>query len=117
MRVESFRVGRDHVLGSGREGGREGESKRQRKSERARERVGRDHILDKLPTDRYGTCHKYMMGSAKHLSSEYGTYKTVKARCWPWLSGESPLSLLSCSLFARKRYGTCHSQSGGQQQM
>ena len=23
-------------------------------------------------------------------SSEYGTYKTVKARFWPWLSGKSP---------------------------
>ena len=24
------------------------------------------------------------------LSSEYGTYKTVNARFWPWLSGKSP---------------------------
>jgi len=31
-----------------------------------------------------------------------GTYKTVEARFWPWLSGESPHSVLSCSLFARK---------------
>jgi len=26
----------------------------------------------------------------KSLLSEYGTYKTVKARFWPWRSGESP---------------------------
>jgi len=24
------------------------------------------------------------------LSSEYGTYKTVTARCWPWLLGKGP---------------------------
>jgi len=37
------------------------------------------------------------------LSSESGTYKTVKTRFWPWLSGQSPLNLLSCSLLARHR--------------
>ena len=52
MRVQDFRVGWDHVLGSGREGGRERESKRRRKSEKARERVGRDHILDRLRAHR-----------------------------------------------------------------
>ena len=38
------------------------------------------------------------------VSSEYGTYKTVKARFWSWLAGKSPQNVLSCSLFARKRY-------------
>ena len=27
------------------------------------------------------------------LLSEFGTYETVKARFWPWLSGESPWNL------------------------
>jgi len=36
--------------------------------------------------------------SRKPLSIEYGTYKTVKARFWPWLVGKSPDNLLSCSL-------------------
>jgi len=27
------------------------------------------------------------------LSSEHGTYKTVKAIFWPWLSGKSPETL------------------------
>ena len=40
------------------------------------------------------------------MLSEHGTHKTVKARNWPWRSGESPQNLLSCSLFARKRWGT-----------
>ena len=34
---------------------------------------------------------------------ECGTNKTVQARCWPWLSGQSHRNLLRYSLFARKR--------------
>ena len=37
------------------------------------------------------------------LSSEYGTYKTVKTKFWTWLSNESPEKLLKYSLVARKR--------------
>ena len=37
------------------------------------------------------------------LPSEYGTYKTVKARFWSWLSGEGPRHISRCSLFARKQ--------------
>jgi len=32
------------------------------------------------------------------LSSEYGTYTTVKARFWAWLVGKSPEPFSSCSL-------------------
>jgi hypothetical protein len=32
------------------------------------------------------------------LSSKNGTYKTVKARLWHWLSGKRPYNLFSCSL-------------------
>jgi len=39
------------------------------------------------------------------MPSEYGTCRTVKVRIWPWLSGENPQNILSCSLFARQR--TC----------
>ena len=48
--------------------------------------------------------------SARHrpirspLPSEHGTYRTVTARLWPWLSGENPQNLLSCPLFARQRH-------------
>ena len=40
------------------------------------------------------------------LSSEHGTYTTVKARFWPWRFGESLESFASCSLesgHARRR--------------
>ena len=35
-------------------------------------------------------------------SSEYGMYKTVKTRFWPWLSSKRPQHFVMCSLFARK---------------
>ena len=35
----------------------------------------------------------------------YGTDKTVAARFWPWLSGQSLGNLSRFSLFARKRSG------------
>ena len=37
------------------------------------------------------------------MSSERGTYKTVKASFWPCLSGSIPSNLISCPIFARKR--------------
>jgi len=45
-------------------------------------------------------CGVYVGGG---LSSEHDTYKTVKAKFWPWLSGRSPSNLRSCSPFARRR--------------
>jgi len=33
-------------------------------------------------------------------ASEYGTYKTVEARLWPWLPGKSPENISSGSVFA-----------------
>ena len=36
------------------------------------------------------------------LSSEKGTYKTVQARSWPWLSGKSPDNRISCSVCTRR---------------
>jgi len=38
------------------------------------------------------------------LSSQSGTHKTVKPRCWPWLPGKGPQTLSKCWLFARERY-------------
>ena len=40
------------------------------------------------------------------MSSEYGTYTSVEARLWHWLSGKSPWQVLSCSFIARKRQGS-----------
>ena len=42
-------------------------------------------------------------------SSEYGTCKTVTARFWPWLSGQSPYNLSRHAIFARERQSTCRS--------
>ena len=36
----------------------------------------------------------------------HGTGQTVEARFWPWLSGQSPVNLSSCSIFARI-HGVC----------
>ena len=36
------------------------------------------------------------------MRSECGTRKTVKARFWPWLSGNMPARGSRCSLFARR---------------
>jgi len=41
--------------------------------------------------------------SALPLSREYGRYKTVKDRLWPWLSITIPSTLTSYSVFARER--------------
>ena len=35
-------------------------------------------------------------------SCQFGTCKTVTAGFWPWLPGESPYNVLSCSNFARQ---------------
>jgi len=43
------------------------------------------------------------MVSTIPLSSEYGTYKTIKAKFWPWLSKAPNLSSQKTALFAPKR--------------
>ena len=45
----------------------------------------------------------YRASTSRPLSSEHGTYKTVRARFCPWLSGGSARNILRSSLFARKR--------------
>ena len=37
------------------------------------------------------------------LSIEFGTFKTVRDRLRPWLSGKSPFNLSRCSFFSWKR--------------
>jgi len=39
---------------------------------------------------------------------EHGTHETVKARFWPWLSGNSPQNRVRCSLFARNLQASRH---------
>ena len=43
-------------------------------------------------------------GGVHPAAGNYGTYKTVKARFWPWLSGKGRQKLSRCSLFARMRF-------------
>jgi len=50
--------------------------------------------------------HEAMHAPRALLGPENGIYKTVKARIWPWLSGQSPGNLSSCSLFSRRRWGS-----------
>jgi len=47
-------------------------------------------------------------------SSEYGTYRTVKARFGPWLSGKSPRTRSNGSLFARPRPYNREFMDGGE---
>jgi len=59
--------------------------------------------------EREPALHRRVWGHAERatypLSSECGTYKTVRARFWLWLSCKSHLNVLSCCLLARKRVG------------
>jgi len=78
---------RRHRPLTARESERESEIKREREREREREGAFLPHIsATRKPKN-------------NPLSSEYGTYKTVKA----WLSGGNPQHLSRCSLFARER--------------
>ena len=48
------------------------------------------------------------------LAGELGTHKTVKARFWPWLSGENPQNMISVFFFDWKRSTQLHvSPHGG----
>ena len=53
------------------------------------------------PLDHRGIFARSIIG--KLLSSEHGTYKTVKARCWPRLSGKSSYICESCP-FSNRRW-------------
>ena len=47
-------------------------------------------------------CSEYYSGTPRS-AREHRTYKTVKARFWPWMSGKSPSNFSRCAPFARKR--------------
>ena len=58
-----------------------------------------------LPSE-YGTPSCPPPAANRHaltMPSEYGTFKTVKARFGPWLYGRSPQNVLGCTLLARRR--------------
>ena len=64
-----------------------------------------------LPHEKDGSEVRLHSSKSAHIrqsrsDSGLGTYKTVKAIFWPWLSDKSSLNVLRCSLFARKRLAT-----------
>ena len=48
------------------------------------------------------TCGRRCCTGVRRGLGEYGTYVSVKARFWPWLSGKLPQTFSNCSLFARQ---------------
>ena len=74
----------------------------------------RSHHLDETKSCEtgliYPNCVKVERGPCAHfawqLSSEYGTYKTVKARIWPWHSGKSPEHVFELSPLSSEAYSS-----------
>ena len=62
------------------------------------------HTLHPAPYTPHPTPHTLLLLSsgdgAPRRDCQLGTYKTVKARFWPWRSGKSPDDLSSCSPFS-----------------